>query len=101
MRLVLLLLLSLSACGISHDRYLHLRQIEDCRIFGPECIGDYETVEECLGDFGKIGEADDASLYVPKDAYSCIMELRQLCPVRAVDFVVPPVCDEVYDGQDE
>jgi hypothetical protein len=101
MRALILLMCVLTACGIAEERYLHLRQMEDCRIFGPSCVRDYETVEECLGDEGHFSLETDPDRYDAGVAQVCINDLRQLCPVRAVDFVLPAACNEVYrDGEE-
>ena len=86
-------------CGLSEDRYNELRSNEECRIFGPACIGDYESVEACLGDSGLVGSPRSTESYQPRQARECIETLRDICPVRAVDYSVPEACLGVYqDG---
>ena len=92
----LILTAGLVACGIPEDRYLVLRQQEDCRIFGPDCTGDYDSFEACIGDEPSEWSGHAGAAYEPRNARECIDALRGICPVRGVDYGVPSVCEEVY-----
>ena len=83
-------------CQLPQEQYVELRQEQDCRIFGPQCIGDYQTVAECLGDEASSNRGEQNGTYDGLAARECIIELGELCPVRAVDYEVPPACKMVY-----
>ena len=95
----LLLLLIITGCSLPEDRYWELREGQECRIFGPDCAGDYESIEDCLGDesVGSFNNADGD--YDAQSARDCIRALEELCPSRGLDFDVPKVCSEVYSAE--
>jgi hypothetical protein len=83
-------------CGLSEERYLELRDFEECRLFGPDCAGDYQTFEACMGDTS-LGAQNSSGLPYQRDsARDCIDALRSLCPVLGLDYEVPDPCDRVY-----
>lgn len=86
----------LVGCGLSEERYWDLREEQDCRIFGPDCTGDYDSLGECIGDESEDNSDLAFGSYHPQLARDCILALKKLCPSRALDFNVPVVCDEVY-----
>ena len=90
------ILLLLTGCSLSEDRYLELRRIEECRIFGPTCAGDYDSEEACLGDAAMVQPVKDAERYQPREARQCIEAMRATCPVRGIDYSVPQECADVY-----
>jgi len=94
-------LLVLLGCGLSEERYWEIRAEEECRIFGPDCVGDYTSVEACLGD-GPMGQVERGGLtFHPEEARECLESLRTVCPVLAMDYDVPDTCEDVYRVAEE
>ena len=93
------LVLVMVGCGLSEERYLELRSKEECRIFGPDCIRAYPSVEECAGDEPGDTALDSVGLFDPLLARECIEELKGLCPAHSSEFNVPSVCHEVYSSE--
>jgi len=96
MLFVVLAFVGLSGCALSPGRYVELRRIEECRIFGPSCARAYASEQACLSDL----EGQDVPLelddFDPESALLCIDALRQMCPVRSSTFAEPEECASVF-----
>jgi hypothetical protein len=95
-----LVALSMVACQISESRFQEVRADEECRIYGPECAGDYVSLAACLGDVPETGPYAEDLIFSPKNARECLSELVSICPVRAIDYVEPESCIHAYVAEE-
>ena len=88
--------LLLSGCEMTPERFEEALARQECRILGPDCIGDYLSVSECLGDVG-YGDAQNVGLdFSSESARQCIAEMKDICPDDIFAFNRPESCLDVY-----
>ncbi len=112
MRLALALLIGLSACSVSEERFIADMSEAECT-YATQCFTEeiltfyaWDSVESCQSDQGPIYAAlqRDCTTYDKKAARDCLKALQErTCQGEGPDFDNPAVCADVFtscEGQD-
>jgi hypothetical protein len=102
-------LLGLSGCGWSEDKFVERFVEADCA-FALACMPAAElefegwgTQEACVAERGsEVVAQGESCIYDRQAARQCVQELEeQICPAEGTELVLPVICGSVYAVCDE